>query len=443
MATEVKIPTLGESISSGILAAWHVQSGDYVESGQTLYDLETDKITQEGTAETSGVIELKVSEGDEVEIGAVVAVIDESASKSDSGSAGNKEEKQEEKQESAGSGQQEDSEKKKDSGQDKREEEKAREKEKDSEEGEAAAEQLHPPAVRRLAEESGIDPDKVEGSGKGGRVTKGDMLEAIDSQKKGDRQEKKESGSGEEKRSTGESSSKGSGERSTRKKMTPLRKTIARRLVEAQQTTAMLTTFNEVDMSTVMQFRKTHQDAFTKKHGVKLGFMSFFTKAAVHALKQVPNVNGRIEGDEIIINHYYDIGVAVSTPKGLMVPVVRDCDEKSFAGIEKDILAYADKAKQGKITIEDLQGGVFTISNGGIFGSMLSTPILNTPQSAILGMHTIQERAVVVNGEITIRPMMYLALSYDHRLVDGREAVGFLVAIKQAIEDPARILFEI
>jgi len=421
MATEVKIPTLGESISSGILAAWHVQSGDYVESGQTLYDLETDKITQEGTAETSGVIELKVSEGDEVEIGAVVALIDESAGKSDAGSSGKKEDKKESKA-SAG---------------EEKPEQPSGGKEAESGSAGEAAEQLHSPAVRRLAEESGIDAGTVKGSGKAGRVTKGDMLEAIEDRG----QEKREPR--EEKVSSGESKPADSGERSTRKKMTPLRKTIARRLVEAQQTTAMLTTFNEVDMSTVMQFRKTHQDSFLKKHGVKLGFMSFFTKAAVHALKQVPNVNGRIEGDEIITNHYYDIGVAVSTPKGLMVPVLRDCDQKSFAGIEKDILAYADKAKQGKITIEDLQGGVFTISNGGIFGSMLSTPILNTPQSAILGMHTIQERAVVVNGEITIRPMMYLALSYDHRLVDGREAVGFLVAIKQAIEDPARILFEI
>ena len=225
--------------------------------------------------------------------------------------------------------------------------------------------------------------------------------------------------------------------------MSPLRKTIANRLVEAQQTTAMLTTFNEVDMSAIMQYRKTHQEAFVKRHGVKLGFMSFFTKAVVQGLKQVPAMNGQIDGDEIVTNHYYDIGVAVSTPKGLMVPVVRDCDQKSFAEIETDIIGYANKAKEGKITIEDLQGGVFTISNGGIFGSMLSTPILNTPQSGILGMHTIQQRPVAIDGEVVIRPMMYLAVSYDHRLVDGREAVGFLVTVKQAIEDPARLLFEI
>lgn len=225
--------------------------------------------------------------------------------------------------------------------------------------------------------------------------------------------------------------------------MTPLRKTIAQRLVQAQQSTAMLTTFNEVDMSKVMEYRRTHQDAFVSKHGVKLGFMSFFTKAVVHALRQVPAVNAQIDGDEIVTNHYYDIGVAVSTPKGLMVPVLRDCDQKSFARIEKDLIDYATRAKDGKIGIDDLQGGVFTISNGGIFGSMLSTPILNTPQSAILGMHTIQERPVAVNGEVVIRPMMYLALSYDHRIVDGREAVGFLVSVKQVIEDPTRLLFEI
>ncbi|MEX0331645.1 MAG: 2-oxoglutarate dehydrogenase complex dihydrolipoyllysine-residue succinyltransferase [Puniceicoccaceae bacterium] len=400
MSTDVKIPTLGESITSGILAAWHVKNGDYVETGQPLYDLETDKITSEGAAEVSGTIELKADEGDEVEIGSVVAVIDESASKPES-------DKVETPEPTSGEASVEDEKQRPPSGQ-------------------------HPPSVRRLAAESGIEPESVSGTGKGGRVTKGDMLQAIEGKEAG------KPGSGTEAPATPPAIS-----RTTRKKMSPLRRTIAKRLVEAQQTTAMLTTFNEVDMSAVMNYRKTHQEAFVKRHGVKLGFMSFFVKAAVHALKQVPAINAQVDGDEIVTNNYYDIGVAVSTPKGLMVPVVRDCETKSFATIEQDIIGYANKAKDGKITIDDLQGGVFTISNGGIFGSMLSTPILNTPQSGILGMHTIQDRPMAVNGEVVIRPMMYLALSYDHRLVDGREAVTFLVALKQAIEDPARLLFEI
>ena len=233
------------------------------------------------------------------------------------------------------------------------------------------------------------------------------------------------------------------GERQTRKKMTPLRARIAQRLVQAQSEAAMLTTFNEVDMSAVMALRSKYQDAFVKKHGFKLGFMSFFAKAVVHALKEVPAINAQIDGDHIVQNHYYDLGVAVSTDKGLVVPVIRDCDTLSMAGIEQAIADVAKKARDGKLTLPDLEGGVFTITNGGIFGSMLSTPILNAPQSAILGLHAINERPVAVDGQVVIRPMMYLALSYDHRLVDGREAVTFLVKVKQAIEDPARLLIEI
>jgi 2-oxoglutarate dehydrogenase E2 component (dihydrolipoamide succinyltransferase) len=233
------------------------------------------------------------------------------------------------------------------------------------------------------------------------------------------------------------------GERQTRKKMSPLRKRVAERLVQAQRSAAILTTFNEVDMGPVMALRKKHQDAFIAKHGMKLGFMSFFTKAVVQALKEVPQLNAQLEGDEIVENHYYDIGIAVSTPRGLMVPVVRDCDQLSFAEVEKQIAGFGQKAKDGKITVDDLQGGVFTITNGGIFGSMLSTPILNQPQSGILGMHTIKERPMAENGQVVIKPMMYLALSYDHRLVDGREAVTFLVKVKEAIEDPTRLLLNI
>jgi 2-oxoglutarate dehydrogenase E2 component (dihydrolipoamide succinyltransferase) len=422
MATEVKIPSLGESISSGILATWHVKDGDYVEADQPIFELETDKITSEGNAEVSGVIQLKAEEGDEVEVGSVIAVIDESASKPDSRKAepAEAEEDDDNDDEDSSSG--------------------APAEAQSKEEEQPAADQQHPASVRRLAEESGISPESVKGTGKGGRVTKGDMLEAIEA---ADKDAGSSAKAEKEKPSTAREPSKIAEERESRKKMTPLRKTIAQRLVSAQQSTAMLTTFNEVDMSAVMNFRKTHQEAFVKKHDVKLGFMSFFTKAVVHGLKAYPGINARIEGEEIVTNHFFDIGIAVSTPKGLLVPVIRDCDGKSFAQIEKDIIEYANRAKNGKITIEDLQGGVFTITNGGIFGSMLSTPILNTPQSGILGMHTIQERPVAVNGEVAIRPMMYLALSYDHRLVDGREAVGFLVAVKQVIEDPMRLMFEI
>ncbi len=448
MSIEVKVPAMGESISSGILAAWHVKDGDTVEKGQHLYDLETDKITSEGTAEAAGVISLKVKEGDEVEVGAVVAEIDEST-------AGTKE-----KDSDAKSGSGEKKEKKESEG----DQDEDKEEDKDEQKGgEAAGGSGYPlsPAVRRLAEESGVDPADVEGTGKGGRVTKGDMLAAIDAEKEANKKDSdsKSDASGDSGKSGasvtpvdgekavasgGPGTADASGtERRTRRKMTPLRRTIAQRLVQAQQNSAMLTTFNEVDMAPVMALRKKHQDAFVKKHGVKLGFMSFFTKAVVQALKAVPGINAQIDGDYIVENHYYDIGIAVSTPKGLLVPVVRGCDSKGFAEIEKSIIEYADKAKQGKIGIDDIQGGVFTITNGGIFGSMLSTPILNQPQSAILGMHTIKERPVVVNGEIVSRPMMYLALSYDHRIVDGREAVTFLVRVKELLEDPATMLFEL
>jgi|TARA_B110000438_G_scaffold302052_1_gene358594 2-oxoglutarate dehydrogenase E2 component (dihydrolipoamide succinyltransferase) len=397
MATEVIVPTLGESISSGILAQWHVADGDYVESGQALFDLETDKITSEGTADVAGVVSHKVEEGDEVDVGSVIATIDESTS----APAGSTEEATP-----------------------------------SEEAAPAASAKEHPdsPAVRRIAEESGIDSKSVTGTGKEGRVTKGDMLAA-------EKAPKASAPAPAAKPAPVKAAAPG--ERTTRKKMTPLRRTIAKRLVAAQQSTAMLTTFNEVDMSAVMKIRKLHQEDFVKKNGLKLGFMSFFTKAVVHALEAVPAVNAQIEGDEIIQNHYYDVSIAVSTPKGLMVPVIRDCDSKGFAQIEQDIITYATKARDAKIAMDDLQGGVFTITNGGIFGSMLSTPILNQPQSAILGMHTIQERPVAVNGEVVIRPMMYLALSYDHRIVDGKEAVTFLVKVKQAIEDPTRLLFGI
>lgn len=404
MSLEVKIPPLGESIVSGILATWHVADGDAVKSGQALFELETDKITSEGTAESDGVISLKVAEGDEVQIGQIVATIDEKAAATT-----------------------------------------------DAEPTVAVAGVAAPgpstppttesPAVRRLAEETNIDPAKVEGTGKANRVTKGDMLKAAAA--KPEPAKTAPAPSPVTPSPTPQTTASAPSEKQTRKKMSPLRAKIAERLVAAQQEAAMLTTFNEVDMSAVMGLRKKYQDSFVKKNGFKLGFMSFFTKAVVHALKEVPGVNAQIQGNEIVTNHYFDIGVAVSTPKGLMVPVIRDCDSLSMAGVESSIAEVAGRARDGKITLADLDGGVFTITNGGIFGSMLSTPILNAPQSAILGLHAINDRPMAVNGEVVIRPMMYLALSYDHRIVDGKEAVTLLVKVKEAIEDPTRLLLEI
>lgn len=412
MATEVKIPAMGESISSGILSTWHVKDGDYVEKDQVLYELETDKITSEANAEVSGVISIKVDADEEVEIGQIVATIDENAE----GAVARAE--TEVPAEAAVPGPA------------------------DAVTPIAAAtpapkvdpEATLSPASRKAAAETGVDVKDISGSGKDGRVTKGDILEAAQSPA-----------------SSTPTPNPGSesaapvpvAERETRKKMSPLRRKIAERLVMATQEAAMLTTFNEVDMSAVMRLRKEHQEKFVERHGIKLGFMSFFTKAVTHALQAVPQVNARIEGNEIVTHHFYDIGVAVGTDKGLMVPVLRECDQKGFAEIESDIVGFAKAAREGKIQMSDLEGGVFTISNGGIYGSMLSTPIVNHPQPAILGLHNITERAVVVNGEIVVRPMMYLALSYDHRLIDGKEAVTFLVKVKEAIEDPSRLLFGI
>lgn len=402
MATEVSIPAMGESISSGILAAWHVQDGQYVEKDQVLYELETDKITSEANAEVAGVIKILVAADEEVEIGQVVASIDESAAAPASSAASTATEPASAPASLSTPA-----------------------------ESTAAAVSHLSPAARKAAEETGVAVESIAGSGKDGRVTKGDILQAH-----------KQAASNPAP-AAAPSSVTSSESRETRKKMSPLRRKIAERLVTATQEAAMLTTFNEVDMSAVMQLRKKHQEQFVAQHGIKLGFMSFFTKAATHALQTIPAVNARIEGDHIVSQHYYDIGVAVGTDKGLMVPVIRDCEQKSFAQIESDIIGYAKAARAGKIQLNDLEGGVFTISNGGIYGSMLSTPIINYPQPAILGLHNITERAVVVNGEIVIRPMMYLALSYDHRLIDGKEAVTFLNTIKSAIEDPSRLLFGI
>jgi len=421
MATEVKIPAMGESISSGILAAWHVKDGDYVKKDQVLYELETDKITSEGAAEVAGVISIQVEVDEEVDIGQIIASIDESAV-------------------------------------DAPVEKKADMPEVDVAPAEAVDSivttdapveaKVDPvatlsPAARKSAEETGVDTISISGSGKDGRVMKSDIIEASENPSLVVPATGPVPSPDPAEFVAPVKPSISHGVRETRKKMSPLRRKIAERLVTATQEAAMLTTFNEVDMSAVIKLRKENQGRFVERHGLKLGFMSFFTKAVTHALQAVPQVNARIEGSEVVTQHFYDIGVAVGTDKGLMVPILRDCDQKGFAEIEGDIMGFAKAARDGKMQMGDLEGGVFTISNGGIYGSMLSTPIVNHPQPAILGLHNITERAVVINGEIVARPMMYLALSYDHRLIDGKEAVTFLVKVKDAIEDPARLLFDI
>ena len=399
---EVKVPPMGESISSGVLAKWHVADGSVVAKDQPIFELETDKITSEGVAESAGVISFKVAAGSEVKIGQTVAVIDTAVGAASAPAPAPK-----------------------------------------AEAKSAAKDAPVSPAVRRLAAETGVDPAGVTGTGKAGRVTKGDMLAATAAPAPAAAPSPAPAAPTPAPSPVATAPAAAPEGRQTRRKLSPLRAKIAQRLVSAQHQAAMLTTFNEVDMSAVMALRAKFQDDFVKKHGLKLGFMSFFTKAAVHALQAVPAVNSSLEGDTLVQNHYYDIGVAVSTEKGLMVPVVRGCDALSMAGIEQSIADCAKRARDGKITLADLEGGVFTITNGGIFGSMLSTPILNAPQSAILGLHAINERPVAVNGQVVIRPMMYLALSYDHRVIDGKEAVTFLVKVKQAIEDPARLLIGI
>jgi 2-oxoglutarate dehydrogenase E2 component (dihydrolipoamide succinyltransferase) len=429
MPIEVKIPALGESISSGILSSWKVAEGSYVEIDQPIYELETDKITQEGLAEVAGVISFLSKEGDEVEIGASIAQIDDSAEKP-AGNTAPTEEKEEippsESEEALAPD----------------EPAEALEEKDESSPTPVVTEvvtppnPVHSPAVRKVLTETGIDPTTLSGTGKDGRLTKSDVLNAAKEQPSTPAPAAPPS---KPKQAPAVSPGKQADGRSTRRPLSPIRRKIASRLVEAQQNAAILSTFNEVDLSAVMALRKRHQDSFVKENGVKLGFMSFFVKAVVHGLRAVPGLNVRIEGSDLVENHYFDVGVAVGTEKGLVVPVLRDCEKLSFAEIEQGIVGYAEKARSGGITLEDMQGGCFTITNGGIYGSMLSTPILNPPQSGILGMHAIQERAVVRNGEIVIRPMMYLALSYDHRVVDGKEAVTFLIKIKEAIEEPARL----
>ena len=418
MIIEVKIPSVGESVTSGVVSPWHKKSGEFVNEGEPLFALETDKVSTDIVAEKSGVLETKVPEGQEVKIGEVVGVIDDSKQQLEQ----NKADKPQQKKKEA------------------KPEENAPPVAAGADRGEPASTPLATalsPAVRRIVEEEKLEPQKIHGTGEGGRLTKADVLAAVEERRKPE-PSSGPAGKAEEKIEAREVQQRDEG-RFVRKKMSPLRRKIAQQLVMAQHTAAILTTFNECDMSAVQELRKTRQEEFTKKHGMKLGLMSFFVKASVEALKTVPVVNGRIEGDDFIQNNFYDIGVAVATDRGLVVPVVREADKKSFADLERDIAGYAARARDGKLKIEDLQGGTFTITNGGIFGSLFATPILNAPQSGILGMHKIMPRPMAMDGKIEVRPMMYLALSYDHRAIDGKEAVTFLIKVKECIEDPTKL----
>lgn len=419
-ANSVKVPELGESITEAIVATWLKQPGEAVAADEPIVELETDKITVEVPAPSAGVLTKQMAEeGDTVNVGDPIAEIDPDAEASagdaepkssgdDGGEDGSKENDENDQGKSGGDG------------------------------GDKPA----MPAARAEAGRSGVDVSKVEGSGRGGRVLKEDVQKAASgsgkSSKERDRPSKPNPA-----QPPRPPQSRDRGQTEERVKMTSLRKRIASRLVQAQADAAILTTFNECDMSAVMELRSAYKQPFIDRHDVKLGFMSFFIKAAVTALQTYPAVNAEIDGEEIVYHHRYDIGVAVGGGKGLVVPVIRDCDQLSMADIEKEILRLAGLARNNKLAISDLTGGTFTISNGGVYGSMLSTPILNPPQTGILGLHNIVERPVAVNGQVEIRPIMYLALSYDHRLVDGREAVGFLVKIKEAIEDPRRLLIDV
>ena len=423
MIIEVKVPSVGESVTSGVVSAWHKKSGEFVNEGEPLFALETDKVSTDIVAEKSGVLETKVPEGQEVKIGEVVAIIDDSKQ-------GAKQEKEEQPQKA------QPEEKKKKTESQKKPDAVPASVDGGRPESTTQATTLSP-GVRRIVEEEKLEPEKITGTGQGGRLTKADVLKAVENRGKAEPSEVAVAKA--EEKSEPREVQPPREARFIRKKMSPLRRKIAQQLVMAQHTAAILTTFNECDMSTVQELRRSKQDEFTKKHGIKLGLMSFFVKAAVEALKAVPVVNGRIDGDDFIQNNFYDIGVAVGTERGLVVPVVRDADKKSFADLERDIADFAGRARDGKLKLEDLQGGTFTITNGGVYGSLFATPILNPPQSGILGMHKIMPRPVAVDGKVEVRPMMYLALSYDHRAIDGKEAVTFLIKVKECIEDPKKL----
>ncbi|WP_142849601.1 2-oxoglutarate dehydrogenase complex dihydrolipoyllysine-residue succinyltransferase [Telmatospirillum sp. J64-1] len=408
MSTQIVVPALGESVTEATVAKWFKAVGDAIKQDEPLVELETDKVTVEVNAPASGTLaEIVVNEGDTVEVGALLGAIAAGGAAATSTTA------------AAPAGT------------------KPVEPAKPAQQPAAAASSAPGsapamPSAKKIAADAGVDTAQIAGTGKDGRVTKGDVLSHMEKPAAAPAPAAK-----------APAAPRAAGEREERVRMTRLRKRIAERLKEAQNTAAMLTTFNEVDMTAIMELRNQHKDAFEKKHGVKLGFMSFFVKASITALKEWPAVNAEIDGDDIVYKNHYDIGVAVGTPQGLVVPVLRDADEMSFATVEKTIGAFGKKARDGKLTMEEMMGGTFTISNGGVYGSLMSTPILNPPQSAILGMHKTMMRPMVMpDGSIQARPMMYLALSYDHRIIDGREAVSFLVRVKECLEDPQRILLD-
>ena len=429
MSTEIRVPTLGESVTEATVAQWFKQAGDTVAVDEPLVELETDKVTIELPSPAAGVLsDISVQTGDTVEVGALLGMIGEggaavTAKPAPAASAA-----------SAPS--------------------KASASDTSSDDDQSLS-----PAVKKLIDENGLDPAMISGSGKDGRIVKGDVLAVLEGKGAAGGTASSPVSSAAPKTAPAPKAAPAAtvqptttlavaaptdmSAREERVRMTRLRKTIATRLKEAQNTAAMLTTFNEVDMTAVMATRKQYKDLFEKKHGVKLGFMSFFVRACITALQDIPAVNAEIDGEELVYKNYYNIGVAVGTEKGLVVPVLKDAQNLSLAGIEKAIGDYGQSAREGTLKLDDLQGGTFTISNGGVYGSLMSTPILNTPQSGVLGMHKIQERPMVINGEIKIRPMMYLALSYDHRIVDGKEAVTFLVRVKECLEDPQRLLLDL
>ncbi|QPC86031.1 2-oxoglutarate dehydrogenase complex dihydrolipoyllysine-residue succinyltransferase [Mesorhizobium sp. NBSH29] len=428
MATEIRVPTLGESVSEATIGKWFKKVGDAIVADEPLVELETDKVTVEVPAPAAGTLtEITAKEGEAVGLDALLGTIGEGGAKA-APAKDSKPDAVAQASDESGS----------DTGKDAAE--------KTSKiAGEPPVEERKPsgktdmspaPAAAKMLEENKVSADQVSGTGKRGQVLKGDVIDAVS---KGFSSPEKPSAPA----AVRAPSSQNDEGREERVRMTKLRQTIARRLKEAQSNAAMLTTFNEVDMKAVMDLRTKYKDVFEKKHGVKLGFMGFFTKAVTHALKEIPTVNAEIDGTDIIYKNYAHIGVAVGTEKGLVVPVVREADQMSIAEIEKEIGRLGLSARDGKLTVADMQGGTFTISNGGVYGSLMSTPILNAPQSGILGMHKIQERPVVVGGEIVVRPMMYLALSYDHRIVDGKEAVTFLVRVKESLEDPERLVLDL
>jgi 2-oxoglutarate dehydrogenase E2 component (dihydrolipoamide succinyltransferase) len=420
MLLEIKIPSVGESVTEATLGQWYKKDGDFVRKDEPLFVLETDKVTLEIEAEADGVLDITVAAGETVAIGAVVGKIETDAVPEKGAEPKVKEEPREEEVKEAVP------------------EEKEPVPEKVVEEEIPEVEKILSPSVRRLVAEKNLDVSKIAGTGPGGRITKGDVIlylehatptapPAVATPQPAQPHEV----------------TPHPDEHITRKPMSRIRQRIASRLLEAKQNTAMLTTFNEIDMARVKAIRAHHQDAFQKKYGVKLGFMSFFIKACVEALMEFPELNGSIEGKDIIYHNYYHIGVAIGGERGLVVPVIRNSDKLSFAQLEQAIIDYVNKIKENRLELADLEGGTFTITNGGVFGSLLSTPILNMPQSGILGMHKIEDRPMVVDGKVVVRPMMYVALTYDHRMVDGRQAVTFLVRIKEFIEDPERIMMEV